>query len=409
VEGGTGGVFNVSLVNVNDLPLAARQQLIQAGAQGVPTTPKVDRDAPTTAAFLSGPQGNNSWYTGPMTVSLIATDIDGPSDIAATSYTLDAGPLTAYSGPFAVIADGIHAIQFGSVDLAGNAETSKAVAFKLDQTPPSITCGAPDGLWHANDVSIACSASDAVSGLANPPDAGFSLRTSVTAGTETFNATTGTRSVCDVAGNCTNAGPIADNMVDKKPPTINISSPTAGGSYLLNQAVNASYSCADAGSGVATCIGTAAISSPIATASVGNKSFTVNATDNVGNVAPAQTVSYSVTYAMCLLYDPTRAVQSGSTTPLKTQLCDVNNADVSSSSVVVHAVSLIQTSTDASAVLQASGNANPDNDFRFDPTLGPTGGYIFNLSTKGLTTGSYQLTFTAGADPLPHVLSFQVR
>lgn len=228
------------------------------------------------------------------------------------------------------------------------------------------------------------------------------------AGTETSNAATGTHSVCDVAGNCATAGPIAGNMVDKKPPSISISSPTSGG-YLLNQAVSANYTCTDGGSGVATCSGTVASGSPIDTASVGSKTFTVNATDKVGNVAPPQSVSYSVSYGVCILYDPTRAVQSGSTIPLKIQLCDANNADVSSSSIVVHGVSLMQASTAASEVLQASGNANPDNDFRFDSGLGPTGGYIFNLSTKGLTTGSYVLTFTGGADPANHTLTFQVR
>ena len=48
--------------------------------------------------------------------------------------------------------------------------------------------------------------------------------------------------------------------------------------------------------------------------------------------------------------------------------------DASSSAVVVHAVSLVQTSTNASEVIQASGSANPDNDFGFGPILGPTGG-----------------------------------
>ena len=32
--------------------------------------------------------------------------------------------------------------------------------------------------------------------------------------------------------------------------------------------------------------------------------------------------------------------------------------------------------------------------FRYDPTLGGSGGYIFNLSTKGLTTGTWKVTFT---------------
>ena len=47
--------------------------------------------------------------------------------------------------------------------------------------------------WHATDVSIACTAGDLASALANPADASFSLSTNVPAGTETPNAATGTR------------------------------------------------------------------------------------------------------------------------------------------------------------------------------------------------------------------------
>jgi hypothetical protein len=349
-------------------------------------------------------------------VTLISTDNEpggtGLRQItysAAGAQTIASTIVNGASASFTIITEGITTITFFGTDNAGNVESAKTLTVQLDKTPPSINCAAPDGLWHASDESILCSANDAGSGLANPPDANFSLSTSVAAGTETSNAATGSRSVCDIAGNCATAGPITGIMVDKKPPSINVSSPATGGSYLLNQAVNANYSCTDGGSGVATCTGTVASGSPIATAPIGSKTFTLNATDNVGNVASAQTLSYTVTYAVCLLYDPTRAVQSGSTIPLKIQLCDANSADVSSSAVVVHAVSLVQTSTNASAVLQASGSANPDNDFRFDPTLGPSGGYIFNLSTKGLATGSYQLTFTGSGDPLPHFLNFQVR
>ena len=53
-----------------------------------------------------------------------------------------------------------------------------------------------------------------------------------------------------------------------------------------------------------------------------------------------------------------------------------------------------------------SGNANPDSNFRYDTTLG---GYIFNLSTSGLGTGTYTLSFTAGSDPTTHAVQFQVR
>lgn len=58
---------------------------------------------------------------------------------------------------------------------------------------------------------------------------------------------------------------------------------------------------------------------------------------------------------------------------------------------------------------QDAGNANPDNGFRYDSTLGGTGGYIFNLSTKGLTTGTYNLTFKAGSDPVMHKAQFQAK
>ena len=52
---------------------------------------------------------------------------------------------------------------------------------------------------------------------------------------------------------------------------------------------------------------------------------------------------------------------------------------------------------------------NPDLNFRFDPTLGTTGGYIFNLSTRGLGTGTYALSFIASGDPTTHTAMFQVK
>jgi hypothetical protein len=50
-----------------------------------------------------------------------------------------------------------------------------------------------------------------------------------------------------------------------------------------------------------------------------------------------------------------------------------------------------------------------ENDFRFDSSLGGTGGYIFNLSTKGLVTGSYSLNFTVSGDTRVYSAGFQVK
>jgi hypothetical protein len=179
LTGGTGGIFNVADVDIDNLPPSIRQQLIRDGAQNVSTAHYVDRSAPMTSAFPSGPQGTNNWYTGPVIITLIATDIDGPSDIVATAYSVDAGSSTTYTGSFTVSGDGIHTIQFGSVDLAGNIEAPKSITVKIDTTPPVITASTnPSSLWPPNgkmvNVTVSGTITDATSGV-NPSSAHFAI------------------------------------------------------------------------------------------------------------------------------------------------------------------------------------------------------------------------------------------
>ncbi len=119
-------------------------------------------------------------------------------------------------------------------------------------------------------------------------------------------------------------------------------------------------------------------------------------------------LTQAVQYNVCLLYDPTRAVKSGATYPIKLYPCDISNNDVSSSGIILHATGVFLASTQVGAPEDAR-NANPDSDFRFDSTLGPSGGYIFNLKTSGLGSGTYGLQFTAGTDPVPHTVGFGVK
>jgi endonuclease G len=273
----------------------------------------------------------------------------------------------------------------------------------LDQTPPTINCASPDGTWHPANVSIACTASDAGgSGLVNPNDASFSLSSSVPAGVETANASTGSRIVCDVAGNCASAGPIAGNMIDRKAPVITITTPSAQ-TYLVGQSVIASYTCIDLGSGTNTCSGPVASGQPINTSAPGTSAFTVTASDAAGNTS-SQSLSYSVGYNTCALYDQTRAHKAGSTVPIKLQVCSPGGANLSSSSLSVVAVGVILLATSAPGVLEDSGNANPDNEFRFTGDA-----YVFNLSTKNLAQGTYALVFTISGDATKHMVQLQVR
>ena len=117
-------------------------------------------------------------------------------------------------------------------------------------------------------------------------------------------------------------------------------------------------------------------------------------------------VTLVVSYNICLLYDSTMAKKSGSTFPIKIQICDANGKNLSSSAIAVQAQSVTMVSTSAPAPLDDSGDANPDFDFRYDPTLP---GYIYNLSLKGISTGTYNLNFTVSGDPVPHSAQFQVK
>jgi len=128
-----------------------------------------------------------------------------------------------------------------------------------------------------------------------------------------------------------------------------------------------------------------------------------------GSAGKIGKVSLAPRYKLCLLYDPTKAVESGSTVPVKLQLCDASGNDLSSAGLTLHAVSVTLASTSISGALENSNNANPDNDFRFDATLGSTGGYVFNLLTTGLSTGTYNLNFTVTGDTSVYAASFQVK
>ena len=112
-----------------------------------------------------------------------------------------------------------------------------------DTTSPDVQCSGGATGWTNANVTVACTASDSGTGLANPADASFQLSTAVAAGVEDSAAMTDSRSVCDAATpqNCITVqrGPF---MVDRKAPTITLTSPLKEGAYVLAQPVLAGLS-----------------------------------------------------------------------------------------------------------------------------------------------------------------------
>jgi hypothetical protein len=150
----------------------------------------------------------------------------------------------------------------------------------------------------------------------------------------------------------------------------------------------------------------ATIASPAAgsTFPLGTTTVTVIATDAAGNRSEGSFL-VTVKYGIQLLFNDQKAVQSGSTLPVKLELLNGSGADVSSSSTAVHLVAVDNTQVGLTS--WSSGNSNPDNLFRYDASLG---GYIFNFNTSGLASGTHTLWFQVGSDTTTlYSLTFMVK
>ena len=254
------------------------------------------------------------------------------------------------------------------------------VLTERDTSPPAITPKVDGTLgnngWYTSDVTVSWTVTDAESAITSS------------------NGCDSTPIDADTAGitlicTATSAGGTSSNSVTiKRDATAPSLKPAVSPNpALLNGSASASANATDNLSGIAS-EGCGAVD----TSSVGSKTVGCTATDQAGNTASAD-ASYAVGYKVCALYDQDKAHRLGSTVPIKLQLCDASGANVSAANIVVQATGLTKQDNTASAV-EDSGSANsPDDNFRHGATLGGDGGYIYNLSTKDLSTGTWVLSF----------------
>lgn len=290
--------------NVEDAPSSAEAT----------TNVAADTTAPTINAVPSSAPNAAGWYNQNVSVALNATDggacSSGVSQVvysASGAQTIASTTVNGATASVPVTSEGVTTITYQAKDNAGNQSAPQTLIVKLDKTPPVVTCAAPSANWSSTDVSVQCTATDGNSSLANSADAKFTPSTNVASGTETSGAQTNSRKVCDVAGNCSAAGPVGGIRIDKKAPSINVIAP-ANATYNLGQLVVANYSCADGGAGLQSCTATLDNRLPLNNLSLldtlllGTHTVTVTAMDKVGNKT-TQSVTYTV------------ALRAGSATP----------------------------------------------------------------------------------------------
>jgi hypothetical protein len=130
-------------------------------------TIKIDSTIPTAQSSVTGPAGGNGYFKGAAQVTLTASD--NLSGVANKYYRIDGGATQTYAAAFTVSSDGNHAVDFWSVDMAGNVGGVSTVMVKIDASAP-LTQAAAAGTagtngWHLGTVQVSLAATDPLSGV----------------------------------------------------------------------------------------------------------------------------------------------------------------------------------------------------------------------------------------------------
>ena len=253
------------------------------GTTGCDTTPPaVDLRTPADGARVA--------RGAEVVVDFSCADEDGGSGLAScTGDTADGEQLdTSELGEVSVTVT--------ARDKTGNQRVVTHTVTVVDETDPVATVTTPqEGAVYGRGASVkadySCADEPGGSGLE-------SCVGDVANGAEVDTSSLGahgfTVQATDRAGN-TGSKTVNYTVVDKTAPVVSVATPEAGAVYGLGEKVAADYGCSDepGGSGLASCTGTVADGADVDTSSVGEKTFTVEATDNAGNKA-SKSVTYTV-------------------------------------------------------------------------------------------------------------------
>jgi hypothetical protein len=85
-----------------------------------------------------------------------------------SEYRVDDGEWARYAAAFAVSGDGIHTVDYRSVDAAGNEEAIRSIEVKIDTTSPVSSVNQIESYWQTSaPFTVSATASDLLSGVAS--------------------------------------------------------------------------------------------------------------------------------------------------------------------------------------------------------------------------------------------------
>jgi hypothetical protein len=269
-----------------------------------------DGTAPTNVVLSvsAGTLGSNSWY-----ISNVTIHTSSDADISGVSCTPDQFQGTDTAGA---------TFNGSCTNGAGLTSHAAPLTIKLDKSAPIITDDGPtaasNGLagWYVSAVVNQFSADGAISGLADPSKANFT----VSSGTAEGSAVkVGSGPVPDNAGNTNTGIDSAAFKIDLSNPSLACPSPAP--SFILNQVgAQVTATVSDAISGPASLTASTAAN----TSTVGTKTANITGYDNAGRSSTVG-CSYSVVYNWSGFFQPIdmnmlNTVKSGSGVPVKFSL-----------------------------------------------------------------------------------------